>query len=434
MSNNQYKFSIFNIYIELSKDTIGIYNTLHDSAAVLDKESFNNFKVLDDEKLNALLNNRMIFADEFNEKRYFRYYLNKLKYSPRHATFVLSITSDCNLSCEYCFEGKNNISKNMSSDIALKSIQFITNSFEKHSSLKELYIAFFGGEPLLNKKIMSIICEEIFRQQNISKVTKFTLTSNLTTLTDDDIEILKHYSFTNVQVAIDGSKEFHDYRRKFKSGQGSFNVTVGNIIKLINNGINVMVFLNFDNENEQSYNELIPYIKKQLPFEKLVFVLNPITKSLCNSNCNISFMNKSQEKETFLKLYSKLKESGLTVQAFGQKDMLCIINTDVSCIIDPEGFIYKCGMMLGNLQYKVGSVSSNLPCNLFYELILEEPWKNCLETECAYLPVCGAGCRSLALVNEGSLKSVYCEKNEYFDTIYKETLKDHFNKLLKGGV
>jgi uncharacterized protein len=263
---------------------------------------------------------------------------------------------------------------------------------------------------------------------------KYTLTSNLTLLTDDDIELMKQYRFANVQVALDGGKSFHDNRRKSKSGDGTFDIIIKNIKKLIDNDIEIMVFFNFDKNNEHSYDELIPFIKRHLPYQKITFILNPLTKSLCNSNCDIHFMNRDQEAEIFLNIYNKLKESGISVQAFGQKDMLCIINTDISCIIDPEGIIYKCGMMLGKPEYSAGNIFSNLPFNFNYETLLEESWAECLESSCAYLPICGAGCRALALINTGNIKSIYCQIDDYYDKLYKVILRDHFSQLLKGVV
>lgn len=421
----------------MDENSVGIYNTLHDSAVVIDKEImgklYDKEEIIDDEILNSLLNNKIIFSDTFNEKQYFRFYLNKMKYSPLHATFIISLTSDCNLCCEYCFEGKKKAAIKMTPKVASKAIQFIADSFKKNTSLRYLYIAFFGGEPLLNRKIMRLMCNEISRNSHLANAVKYILTSNLTLLTDDDIELMRQFQFMNVQVALDGAQAVHDRRRKFNSGAGSFDIIIKNIRKLIGNDIKVMVILNFDKENEESYDDLIHFVKQQLPYRQIEFILNPITKSLCNNNCDINFMTRDQESKTFLNIYNKLKKNGLTVRAFGHSDMLCILTTDISCIISPEGSIYKCSMMLGNPKYSVGNIFSDLKFSFNYEIISEEPWETCLEAGCAYLPICGAGCRSLALINEGNLKSVYCQKENYFDSVYKVVLKDHFNQLLEGG-
>lgn len=432
-----YKPSMFNVYLNMEENRVGVYNTLHDSALITDSNIIqtvmNKEGHIEDTILDSLVLSRVIFPKEFDEKQYFRFYLNKMKYAPHRATFIISLTSDCNLCCKYCFEGPKKAAIYMSDDVASKAVDYIVDVFGKNPSIRCLDIAFFGGEPLLNTEVMHVICTAISNINEISGVVRYSLTTNLTILKDSDIDLMKQYGFSNVQVALDGPQPIHDSRRKFKSGRGSFCIIIDNIKKLIDNGIKVILILNFDNQNKDSYNDLIPFINQYLPFEQLEFILNPITKSLCGSTCDGWLMTSAQEAKTYLELYSKFKQYGITVQALGQSDMLCMLSTDVSCIIDPEGSVYKCPIMLGEPNYSVGNIFSRLPSNLYYEMLLQEPWEDCLEQACAYLPVCGGGCRALALVNIGNLKSTYCQKVDYFEDVYRVVLRDHFSALLKKG-
>ncbi len=432
-----YKLSIFNVYAEVDQYSVSIYNTLHDSAVLVDRKMLfaltDKSIEIESSALNSLTASRALVSTSLDERQYFRYYISKMKYAPQRATFVLSLTSGCNLCCSYCFEGQSMNRIDMSSDVATKAIQYITDSFQKHSSVKQLDIAFFGGEPLLNRNLMTAICRNVSNIPDIREAVRYTLISNLTLLNDSDIKFLKDYQFSNVQVALDGSESTHDIRRVFKSGQGTFKVVTHNIIRLVESGVKVILILNFDKENWQSYDGLVSFIKDCLPREQMEFVLNPISKSLCNGSCDIRFMNSAEEAVIFLDLYRKFKDNGMLIQAFGQNDMLCMLNTDVSCIIDPEGKIYKCCLMLGKPEYQIGSIFDNVPNNLCYSLLLDEPWRCCLEEGCAYLPICGGGCRIQALLSKGDLSSVYCQKVQYFDLVFKEILKDHLEQLMEGG-
>lgn len=433
-----HRLSLFNIYFDLDEgSSVGVYNTLHDSAIVLDRETYvrviKEDSDVENDILSSLFRNRIIFPKNFDERQYFRYYINKLKYSPKHASFVFCLTSDCNLTCPYCFEGQNKIPKYMSPKLARSAVTFLSKMYQKNSSLTDIYITFFGGEPLLNREVMGTVCEEISRIHEIRDKVKYILTSNLTSLTNTDLTLIKQYPFISVQVAMDGSKRVHDSRRKFKSGRGSFDLIVKNIKKLVENHLPVTIFLNFDRETEECYDEFLLYIKSNLPYEQINFVLNPLTKSLCNRSCDIYFIDKGQKEGMFLNIYQKFKNHGITIDAFGQKDMVCMLTTDISCIIDPEGWLYKCCLMLGLPKYRIGNIFIDHYYDLNYKMITAEPWESCLEAGCAYLPICGGGCRCVALMETGDMKALDCRKKDYYDEGFRVILRDHFNQLMEGA-
>ena len=99
-TNSEYILSLFNIYLELEKGTYGIYNTLHDSAISISRDNLLKLRknsLSDKNLLQTLHENKIIHNNKFNEKDYFKYYINKLKYAPVYASFVLMVTSSCNM-------------------------------------------------------------------------------------------------------------------------------------------------------------------------------------------------------------------------------------------------------------------------------------------------------------------------------------------------
>jgi len=432
-----YKLSIFNLYLDLEGNRIGIYNTLHDSALVLTESIFEKLKKKKDniekDVLEKLLSNRAIYHNEFDEKIYYRYFLNKMKYSPHSVTFMISLTSDCNLCCEYCFEGSTKENKYMSEKVALNTVKYIKNALEKNPGIKCADIVFFGGEPLLNKKIMRLICEQIAGIEDLRSKIRYSITTNLTLLKDSDITFMKRFGFSNIQVAIDGPQSVHDKRRFFKSGKGSFNIIFENLGRLKNNDIFTILILNYDKGNWHRYRGFLKFIKEHLFYDKAEFILNPIARSLCGSTCDKLYMTSAEETEIFLKLFKALKKEGLPIRALGQTNMLCMLNTDISCLIDPEGDIYKCPIMLGDTRYRTGNIESELFYNFNYAMLLNNVWQGCLDNNCAYLPICGGGCRALALINNGDLDSIYCQKEDYFGNTYKVIMKDYVMSLIEGG-
>ena len=71
-------------------------------------------------------------------------------------SYVIFVTTTCNASCTYCFE-KNFKPITMTEDTALKVADYI-----KRTKIDgEIKIKWFGGEPLLNKKAIKVICDKL---------------------------------------------------------------------------------------------------------------------------------------------------------------------------------------------------------------------------------------------------------------------------------
>lgn len=147
------------------------------------------------------------------------------------ATLCLHIAHDCNLRCEYCYADAGSFGGNrmlMSSEVMMKAVDF---AFSNSGDTKELSIGFFGGEPLLNFKL---ICEAVRYSkecaEKFDKKVDFRLTTNATLLTPNVMDFINKENFS-LLFSIDGPKNIHDRMRKFKSGMGSHYNVLKNIKK-----------------------------------------------------------------------------------------------------------------------------------------------------------------------------------------------------------
>lgn len=66
------------------------------------------------------------------------------------------VTSACNLSCRYCYEGINKLNDFMAEDVADRTVDFI---IEHMKTIRDnvLIVVFHGGEPLLSFNIIKRI-------------------------------------------------------------------------------------------------------------------------------------------------------------------------------------------------------------------------------------------------------------------------------------
>jgi uncharacterized protein len=135
---------------------------------------------------------------------------------------TLHISNDCNLRCRYCYAqgGHYNLTKGlMTYETADEFISFCVNSF---TFIKG--IVFFGGEPLLNVKIIDYICSKFYelkRNGIINYLPEFGIITNGTIMNDYIFSVLKQY-ISFITVSIDGPKEVNDSNRKFADDRGSY--------------------------------------------------------------------------------------------------------------------------------------------------------------------------------------------------------------------
>jgi uncharacterized protein len=153
------------------------------------------------------------------------------------STMVLNVTNQCNLSCAYCYEyGEDKIvqtdggrqPKWMSEETARESVEFLLRE-----SGRSAHLTFFGGETLLNFRVLAYAVGYAQRRAaELGKTIDFSLTTNATLLKPEVIEFLAERDF-GVTISIDGPREVQDRFRVFHNGAGSYDLVAPKIKALI---------------------------------------------------------------------------------------------------------------------------------------------------------------------------------------------------------
>lgn len=154
--------------------------------------------------------------------------LERLKPPPKSGLYevVWSITSQCDLECQYCYSGS---SRHGLASVSAEGSKYFIDMFTK---LETKIIAFTGGEPLLNKQFFKIahLCRDKFRiiflSTNGSHIDKQTALK------------IKDCGIDSVQVSIDGPEDVHDHLRGVK---GSFKKAIRALVFLKDVGVDVAI-------------------------------------------------------------------------------------------------------------------------------------------------------------------------------------------------
>lgn len=131
--------------------------------------------------------------------------LLSLKNNNLKGSYIIFTTTACNASCEYCFEKGFDI-LTMDEKTANDVADYIIRTH--NPSLKAIYLKWFGGEPLVNKAAINIICDRLKKAGVCYYSSIFTNGDLLPRCSDDEFKLWK---IRQVQLTVDDTED--DYSR-----------------------------------------------------------------------------------------------------------------------------------------------------------------------------------------------------------------------------
>lgn len=108
-------------------------------------------------------------------------------------TLIMHLTDACNLNCRYCYHSEwdrdSRQKKVMDLTVARRAVDFL---FDHAGELEEVVLVFFGGEPLLNFKVIPAVVDYAGQKASAAgKKVNFAITTNGTLLRDEIIDFFR---------------------------------------------------------------------------------------------------------------------------------------------------------------------------------------------------------------------------------------------------
>ena len=307
-----------------------------------------------------LYNDKILFSDDDYEK-YAKYSVA----SPVKA-MCLNIAHDCQLRCKYCFASTGDFGqgrKLMSFETGKNAIDFL---LENSGDRPNLELDFFGGEPLMNFKVVKQIIEYArSREAEYGKKFRFTITTNGLLLDDEKIEFINK-EMSNVVLSIDGRKEVNDYFRILPNGQGCYDMILPKYKKLV------------EGRGDKEYYVRGTFTNKNLDFSNDVFALYEAGFDQISIEPVVGegdeYALTEKELPAVFKEYEVLAKRILENEKKGGKFNFfhfmidldqgpCAIKRLRGCgcgndyvAITPDGDIFPCHQFVGMDEYKMGNI------------------------------------------------------------------------------
>lgn len=178
--------------------------------------------------------------------------------SPKIQQLIILPTEKCNFRCTYCYEDFQ-IGK-MKEPVQLAIERFIERRVPE---LTHLAIDWFGGEPLVARKVVLRLASHASRLCNAHGVTlRGGLTTNAYLLVPDLFAELVSYDQRFYQITFDGWEESHDALRKLADGGGTFDRIWRNVLatRASTEGFTIQFRIHVRRDNLESLETLLDNI------------------------------------------------------------------------------------------------------------------------------------------------------------------------------
>ena len=354
-----------------------------------------------------------------------------------HKSFTWIVSYNCNFRCPYCFENRDKKDSVYSFSFTKDMVDRTYRAMEEIEPRKELlnhYITLYGGEPLLkeNKEIVKYI---VFEGQKRGYV--FHAVTNGYDL-DYYIDLLGKNLICQLQITIDGTKEYHNRTRRHYQDPNSFDKIIFNIQKILDANIDVQINIrvNTDNCNISDFSKLKEFFTKKGFFRHSNFrmysaiivdsniILNQDKKELGILSTK-DFIQKQKERGNiafcngYSAIYKKISNAILDRKAISLTSTFCAAQTS-GYLFSPLGEIYPCWDVVGNKDYQIGQIQSDY---IHWDKQRLEAWRHHdISTSsckyCKYALLCGGGCMAK--------KNNHCV---YFQEIFKKAVIDAYNSV-----
>lgn len=302
-------------------------------------------------------------------------------------------TLGCNFCCGYCFQERSELV--MSPATEQRVLRYISQNAPKKERIS---IDWYGGEPLLRfgqlirmNDAAAKVCADNGTDYNIS------VTTNGWLLSEKVIAYLAQFNVSHLQITLDGPPETHNQSRPLASGGPTFNRILNNVTAAVDAGLTVNLRVNVWAPNISQVGKLYDILEAQGLKNRLLVLIKPVLSSPANP-CEAKCLSTEDASHKIIAIYMEAAKKGWVAIPFAshlQGHEFCIVDSVGQLIIDPAGYLYKCGERFLP-EEQVGKLSPGGEAELIEEKrvpwIAKDPlgFPEC--RDCKVLPICMGGC------------------------------------------
>lgn len=312
------------------------------------------------------------------------------------SSLLINISHDCNLRCIYCYGDGGDYGKSRKL-MTLEKAKEVIDYWLKYLNLEEekISVVFFGGEPLMNKKVLifavNYINEELSR---VNRSANYSVTTNGTILDKEILELLVRNRFS-VTLSIDGGKEVQNRNRPTISGRGSFDDLQKNIIRLRQYYKWISARITLTHENVGNFSESVKEIWN-LGISRIMYdIVSTTNNSLRITEEDVEIIDRQLDELSEITYQSMISGGERILKPLVKigREMHgkmftpgCVYDSRKILSVDVDGILFKCQRLSGDSSFNVGDIMSGLDWEKYQKqakLVCSDCWANNLCHKCA---------------------------------------------------
>ena len=313
-------------------DGLLLYNTLTCSMVLLQPD-----EAADITAQQELIDRWFLVPQEYDDQklcRQVRQMAALLTLAPKVVTtYTILPTTGCNARCFYCYEqGTRPVT--MTAETASKVVRYIV----AHRGSETVHISWFGGEPLVNAKVIDQICTELngqgvpFRSEMVSNGYLFDV---------DKVQRAKDlWQLQRVQITLDGTAQTYNRVKAYVYRDvNAFERVLQNIGLLIAAGIRVLIRPNVDKHNIGEMAELAELLHQHFGSNEHLSVYSHELFGERTPEDNATLFAQRMQLEQQIAKHGILRIRELPKDIHLNQ---CMADNDGSVVIAPDGHLGKC--------------------------------------------------------------------------------------------
>ena len=286
--------------------------------------------------------------------------------APPRAAYSLTVltSTDCNLGCAYCFQNTAQdptggsrppriVHSRLTSESIGKVLDFTAQRMAAEG-FERLGIMLFGGEPLLNLKG----CKELLTRAADYGLASAAMISNGVLLTPVVARELAERGLRTIQITFDGDQADHDQIRVRRSGGGTFEAILNNIVRASEaTAIQWSLRVNVSHLNHGGVDALIARLAERVdPARCALYFARVGDAGVGYAN---ELLREGQLASDFIRWNREALRHGFKMTS-PKATPVCPAcsykNGQYGAVVNADGTLYSCWETSGRPGYEVGSI------------------------------------------------------------------------------
>lgn len=431
------KKSNYNISVKRENGTL-IFNSFTNNYVVLPnlvyhdflQETIEDFLRIHPTAYKTLEENGMIIPNAKDEMALLEYKNKTAIYASRRQNIIVYPTQDCNLKCWYCYESHVPNTR-MSEKVMENIIKFITLKL-KENAFDELFVTFFGGEPLTDfNRIAFPLCVKLKGLvEKEGKTFSCFFVTNASLIQEDTIEKFKIIK-PRLQITLDGNKERHNKVRIWKKTEAPtyehIMWAIHRLAEEIDEDYFITFRINYDNDTLKGLLDVLNDIKDIQP-QKLYVHFERVWQTIGSAG--------SEQKEEIKKIMLEFVKHGFCVDQgrFNGFPYACPSDAKSTIVVNYDGTIHKCNGRTLSKQTQYGILHDDGTLTLDEDLLSMRLSRSTFEHKeclaCKMLPMCMGPCSQKLLETDWKWTKGICSMQGIDTSLSDYLLIDFLSKSL----